>query len=67
MMGLVMYLGLGVALGLLRRRQGHGRAEAILAGISWPLEFLCLGLQLIGERLKQAIEWNAQPLNRSSC
>lgn len=43
---IILYAGLGLAMTLLRRRQGANPAAALLAGLAWPLEIVagCLDL-----------------------
>lgn len=44
---LIFYLGLGAALGLLRRTQGWKGPEAALCVLAWPLELLAGWLALL--------------------
>lgn len=48
---IILYAGLGLALGLLRRQQGARPLDALVDGLLWPVEFLRTGLLLIGHDL----------------
>lgn len=48
---IVLYAGLGLAMTLLRHRQGTNPAAALLAGLTWPLELIAGGLDLLGSGL----------------
>lgn len=48
---IILYAGLGLAMTLLRRRQGARPADALLAGLAWPLEIVAGCLDLLGSGL----------------
>ncbi len=48
---IILYAGLGLAMTLLRRRQGVKPAAALLAGLAWPLEIAAGCLDLLGSSL----------------
>lgn len=50
---LIIYLGLGAALGLLRLTQGLKGMEAALCGLAWPLELLAGWLGLLHVALRE--------------
>lgn len=45
----VIYLGTGAAHGWLRRGQGQGAPDVLLAGLAWPLDLLAGWLALLGD------------------
>ena len=49
---LILYLGLGIALGLLRRLQGQGMVQAALCTLAWPLELAAAWLGLLHAALQ---------------
>lgn len=48
---IILHAGLGLAMMLLRRRQGVNLVAALLAGLAWPLEIVAGCLDLLGSRL----------------
>jgi len=48
---IILYAGLGLAMTLLRRRQGAYPAAALLAGLAWPLKLVAGCLELLGSSL----------------
>ncbi len=50
---LTLYLALGLALTLLRRRQGMAFSDALFCGVFWPLELLRRWIDLLVGRLVQ--------------
>jgi len=48
---IILYAGLGLAMALLRRRQGAYPGAALLAGLAWPLELIAGGLEILGSSL----------------
>lgn len=48
---IILYAGLGLAMMLLRRRQGADSADALLTGLAWPLEIVSGCLDLLGSSL----------------
>lgn len=48
---IILYAGLGLAMMLLRRRQGTRPAAALFAGLAWPLEIVAGCLDLLGSSL----------------
>jgi hypothetical protein len=51
----ILYAGLGTALGLLRHRQGRGGLDAIAVGFAWPLDVLAGWLALLGGALARLL------------
>jgi hypothetical protein len=53
-LSLTLYLALGLALTLLRRRQGMAFSDALFCGVFWPLELLRRWIDLLVHSLVQA-------------
>ena len=52
-LSLVLYLALGLALTLLRHRQGMAFSDALFCGVFWPLELLRRWIELLVRSLVQ--------------
>jgi hypothetical protein len=52
-LSLTLYLALGLALTLLRRRQGMAFSDALFCGVFWPLELMRRGIELLVRRVFQ--------------
>jgi hypothetical protein len=55
-LAITLYLGLALALALLRLLQSHTLMEAGMAGLLWPVELLCTGIDAAAQLALPAAE-----------